>query len=61
MRNLAQHTSGYVGLRITKLYQELIKKGMNEEQMSGEISEQNASCSKVQDDSQRKSKRLRGL
>ena len=61
LRNLAQYTSGYLGLRITKMYQELIEKGMNEEKMSGEISDQSASCSKDQDDGRRKSKRLRGM
>ena len=61
MRNLAQYTSGYIGLKITKMHQELIEKGMNEEKMSGEISDQSASCSKDQDDGRRKSKRLRGM
>ena len=63
LRNLAQYTSGYAGLRITKMYRELIQKGMNEEKMSYEYFEQSASCSKDQDqdDGRRKSKRLRGL
>ena len=39
LRNLAQYTSGYAGLRITKMYRELIQKGMNEEKMSYEYSE----------------------
>ena len=61
LRNLTQCTSGYVGLRITKMYQELIQKGMVQEKMSNEYSGQSESCSKDQDDSRRKSKRLRGL
>ena len=59
LRIKSQYTRGFLGLRITKMYQKLLRNGMKQEKFSHEYSSDEDEISSS--NNRRKSKRLKGM
>ena len=61
LRIKSQYTRGFLGLRVTKMYQKLLRNGMKQEKFSHEYSSESDEDEISSSNNRQKSKRLKGM